>query len=143
LVFSGDKTTNSRFYPVLKWIRDGKGKIILGGTKYQKEMRACGILGLLVEFERQGRVVHLADAVVDKVCKSLKVKVPDNDFDDEHIIAIAVLSKCRVICTDDQRAIKYKKMKNLYEKGTRPPKIYRNTRHSRLCCEENIVSSCL
>jgi hypothetical protein len=38
LVFNPETKEHKKFKPVLEWINNGKGKIVYGGTKYEKEL---------------------------------------------------------------------------------------------------------
>ena len=97
---------------------------------------------ILAEFDRKGKLVKVTDSAVDKLAKELKHRVSDKDFDDEHIVALVIVTGCRVVCTDDKRAMPYLKRRDLYPKGSRPPKIYQGKEHAPLCRGEHIVPAC-
>lgn len=142
LVFS----RNPRFAPVFKWLMsDFGGRLIYGGEKYKREVRPYlkQFLGVLGELERKGRVVRLRDRDVDESAMVLKKKEPDPDFDDEHIVAMVGISKCCVVCTDDRRAVRFLRRRDLYPEGVKPPKIYRSERNAHLCSRKNVVGICL
>lgn len=141
-VFNKHSSQHKRFLPIVEWLTSGNGKLIFGGTKYKKELRGSAFLKILIEFEKKGKIVRVDDAHVDELAKQLKVKVDDRDFDDEHIIALVLATKCCVVCTDDKRSIPFLKRKDLYPRGMRPPKIYRHAQHSALCCSDHIVTAC-
>ena len=82
------------------------------------------------------------DRTVDKTAAALKERVNDENFDDEHLVALVSVSKCRVVCTDDQRAYPYLKRGDLYPPGVKRPKIYRTARNADLCCAANVVDVC-
>ena len=140
-VFDPKNAEHDDFIPVLEWISTGKGKMIYGGTKYKTELQSAKkYLRFLTELEKKRRLVVLKDMEIDPIAESLKLEVPDTRFDDEHIVAIVIVSKCRIVCTTDKRAIPYIKRKGFYSKhGVRPPKIYSRKRHRNLCCDANIV----
>jgi predicted nucleic acid-binding protein len=141
-VFDTENKNHSKYKPVLDWIVNRRGKIITGGTKYRKEMSGRNYLRILTEFDRQKRLVKLTDSVVDREEARLKSKVKHKDFDDAHLIAMVIVSKCRVVCTDDDRAIPFLTRPDLYPKRFRRPKIYKTQRNSVLCCQDNIVDVC-
>ena len=141
-VFNDQNKEHDKFKPVLKWIVGKKGKIIIGGTKYAKELSSAKALGILAEFEKRNRVVSLSTEKVDKRARELKKLEPNKQFDDEHLVAMVVVSRCCVVCTDDKKAIPYLKRRDLYSGGVKPPSIYRYKTHAPMCRKKNIVKVC-
>lgn len=133
-----------RFVPVWNWIYLGKGRMIYGGTKYLAELRRMAkFLKIIVELRRKGRLIVLPQEEVDRIANKTKAKVSDAAFDDEHLVAIVVVSSCRVVCTDDLRAMQYLKRRELYsEYHMKPPSIYHQETHAHLCCDENLLEIC-
>jgi hypothetical protein len=99
-------------------------------------------LGICNEFARAGKTVKLDGKKVDKLAAELKVRIPDARFNDEHIVAIVVVSRCKVVCSDDKEASPYLRRADLYPKGMKRPRIYRHQSHGRMCCQKNIVTIC-
>lgn len=134
-----------RFAPIWEWIYVGRGRMIYGGTKYIQELsRMSRFLRLVAELSRNGRVIILPKASVDEICKELKSKITDAAFNDEHLVAIVITSGCRIVCTDDLKAIPYLKNVDLYaEYGRQRPKIYSKPAHSAMCCDKNLPAMCL
>ena len=142
-VFNEDDKNHDHFAPILKWITKKNGKIIIGGSKYAKEVLERGAaLDLLTELERKNRLVKLDDKEVDDYAAALKKKAPEAKFNDEHIVAMVGISRCCVVCTDEKKAVPYLKRKDFYPAGVKPPSIYRNENHARLCCPRHIVGKC-
>jgi predicted nucleic acid-binding protein len=137
---------HKRFVPVYEWLMYGKGgRLVYGGTKYKKELdfRKKGYKRLILEIQRKGRLVSVNDAAVDKLAATVKAKVDDGDFDDEHLVAIVGVSKCCVVVSLDRRADPFFKRRDLYPDGVHPPKIYRNAKSKKLCgCEKHIAAIC-
>jgi predicted nucleic acid-binding protein len=143
MVFSEKAKGHARFAPVLKWITTGNGKMVLGGEKYARELRGSGFTKILAELSRRQRIVLVSNEAVDHYAAQLKIRVPDEDFDDEHIVALVAISRCCVICSDDKRSFPYVRRRDLYPKGVKPPKIFRYASHEKkLCCEKHIVPIC-
>lgn len=67
---------------------------------------------------------------------------PGKNFNDEHLVAIVISSRCAVVCTDDKIAMSYLKKRKFYPKKIRTPKIYSNKKHQNLCKKDNIVGVC-
>ena len=142
MVFDPTNKRHSDFRPVFQWL-NSSGRVIFGGHKYVAELaKMQRYVRIVNELARAGKVVKLDNTEVDRIAAELKVKVPDPNFDDEHIIAIVIVSRCKLICSDDQRAYPYFRRKDLYPKGLRRPRIYRHHMHATLCCKQNIVSIC-
>jgi|ERR1017187_1429734 hypothetical protein len=142
-VFDPSSKGHDGFIPVLKWVTIGKGCIVYGGTKYRKELRLMWrYFRLFGQLSKQGRVIDLPNPPIDRYAAQLKVKVPANRFDDEHLVAIVATSRCRIVCTNDKAAHPYLQRKDLYPKHVKYPKIYSAASHVKLCCDENIVDIC-
>jgi hypothetical protein len=133
-----------RFAPVFEWVFSGKGRMIYGGTKYKNELsRLSKYLGLVAELERKGKVVRVSDVEVDALAETLKADVGEAGFDDEHLIAIVIVSRCFIVATNDTRAKSYLKRRAFYScRGLRRPKIYSSERNKDLCCDKHISPVC-
>ena len=142
-VFDTQNAQHQRFQPVFKWVTSGDGRVIYGGTKYNREITGMRrFLRLLVELGRKGRLIRINDARVDSVAAKLKSVVPDAEFDDEHLVAMVAVSKCCVVCTDDTRCLPYLRDRRLYPRGVKPPNIYRLYTDARFCCGRYIAEIC-
>lgn len=146
LVFGSSIKGHKKFAPVLKWITEGRGRMIYGGTKYNTELgRARWMLGIVAELSRKRRTIQIPGATVDPIAMALKVKFPEAVFDDEHIVALVIASHCCVVCTNDNPAISYLKHLDVFSDyaGVERPKIFRGHKsHERLCCDQHIVKIC-
>ena len=146
LVFEPKAERHRKFVPVLNWITEGKGRMIYGGTRYNTELRhATKVFGIVIELGKQRRTIKLANEKVDPIARALKRKFPERKFNDEHIVALVIASKCCVVCTDDDAAISYLKRPDVFSgyAGVDRPKIYKGHRsHAGLCCDQNIVKIC-
>src|SRR6266851_5620616 len=91
-VFDAASKDHSRFAPVLEWVTGGSGRIIYGGTKYNTELRRLSrYFKILIELDKQGRVVKIPNEPVDEYAAKLKERIPDAAFDDEHIAALVAI----------------------------------------------------
>jgi|SRR5580692_392803 hypothetical protein len=145
-VFEADAKRHAKFVPVLEWITEGRGRMIYGGTKYNTELRKISkVLGIVSELSKQRRTIQLPNATVDPIAAALKEKCPEAKFDDEHIVALVIASRCRVVCTDDNDAISYLKRNDLFTDyaGAARPSVYRGHKdHKKLCGPQFIVGMC-
>lgn len=139
LVFGKDK----RFQPIREWI-NGRGRMIYGGTKYNKELEKGGMLRLIKELETGRKTVHIPNETVDTIAAALKAKFPESAFNDEHIVALVIASRCRVVCTDDKTAMAYLRCPDVFaDYAVGRPTIFRGHKtHLKMCCEKNIVPAC-
>lgn len=149
IVFNAQAETHESFKPVLDLIRNNKnGKIIYGGTKYKRELkRAIGtkFISIISELDRAGKIIRLSDQAVNRTQHEVEQLEEHPDFDDPHLVAIVIVSGCKILCTTDKRATRFLKDQNLYPKSTMRPKIYsdrrnlpvlRDTRNiAPICCE--------
>jgi hypothetical protein len=144
MVFEKKAKFHDRFRPVLDWVRNGNGRMIYGGTKYNAELgRTRKFLGIVGELSKQRRTVKLPSDEVDRIAEGLKVQFPEPQFNDEHLAAIVIVSRCCVVCTNDSVAISYLKRTDLFPTGMGRPKIYRGHKsHKDLCCDRHIVAVC-
>src|SRR3990172_436071 len=143
-VFNPNNHDHAHFKPVLIWITQGKGKLIYGGKRYKSELSKCvKYFSLLTQLTVQGRVITLNDDLVDDEEGNVLTKESNPDFDDPHLIAIAIVSRCRLICTNDKSAHKYIKKNSLYPKGIKKPSIYSSINHTNLLVNQNIVDICM
>jgi hypothetical protein len=145
-VFDSSNKEHLSFIAVWNWINDGRGRMIYGGTKYCTELGAASrFLPIVAELERKGKTVHLGNVEVDTVATALKQRITDQDFDDEHLVALVIVSRCRVVCTKDTIAISYLRRNDVFAKhpGVTRPSIFRGHRkHAKLCCDKHIVGAC-
>jgi len=126
-VFSPETKNHSEFKPVYDWFLGPNGKIVFGGTKYLMELSAMRrYQSLFVRFGKQNKVAYLDDEVVDKIQENVESKIDDSDFDDPHIIAIVIVSKCGIVCSDDKKSYRFIKNTIFYPNGVQVPRIYSN-----------------
>jgi len=142
-VFDPSSQDHARFAPVLRWITKGTGRLVVGGEKYRRELRKMThYMKILGELQRRGRIVDVDNAQVNSVAADLRKRFQDPAFNDEHLAALVVVSRCRIVCTDDHVAVQYLTTRALYPAGVIVPKIYRHQKHKRMCCSKNIAAIC-
>jgi len=142
-VFDVDSSNHENFKPVYDWIFNNKGKVVYGGTKYKEELKnSYRYLKLFGQLSRIRKTIEIDDDLVDNYQKILESKVQHRDFDDPHLVSILHISKCKLICTNEKRAIPYITNKDFYDKGFKP-KIYSRKINSSLLNDSNISDICL
>jgi hypothetical protein len=144
MVFDGSNSNHARFSPVLNWIKT-RGCMVYGGTKYNAELgKLTKYLPLIAELKRAARAVYIDDLIVDPIAQSLKVSFPEPEFDDEHLVALVIASRCGVVATIDVVAISYLRRTDVFNgRGVKRPSIYRGHKsNATLCCDHRVVGAC-
>lgn len=141
-VFNTSNIEHKNYEPVLNWILKGKGKIIIGGTSFNNEIKKnYRFLVFLQELSKHNKVVSFKEIEVDKLESEIKELIPPSlDFDDPHIVALLKISKCRLICSEDKRAFEYFKSRKIFQGHT--PKIYSGLKNQDLLKDSNIANCC-
>lgn len=125
-VFNNENREHVDFIPVQDWIIKGKGKMVFGGSKYQQELEAVKYLrGLILQLDKANKIRYADSDRVDSKGQELSQILVHRDFDDQHIIAIVIVSGANLICTGETRAVPFYTKKLFYPKG-RVPKIYKS-----------------
>lgn len=140
-VFNPTDEYHEDFQPVYDWIIKGKGKLIMGGTHYNKEISKCRkYLKIINVLKKQSKVYTADSEKVDQLEADIRSKIPDPDFDDPHLPAIAIVGKCKVICSRDTRSIKFVTSPCLYPNKISIPKYYCSRRNISLLSDKYIHS---
>jgi hypothetical protein len=130
------------YLPAYKWIAHGAGKVIIGGTKYENELARCeAALDLIVELGRKGKTRKLEDSLVDEKQEEVEAR-SDLESDDPHIIAMVILSKCRVVCTNDRGLQKDFKKQFRKRFGVAKPRTYKGVAQKGVLTAKHIVAFC-
>ncbi len=143
LVFNSETKEHEKFKPVLEWINNGKGKIVYGGTEYEKELIKANSLKLIKQYNIAGKAVHICNKKVDEKETEIKKRANNISFNDTHLVAIVCVSKCKlIICSNDKKAYPFLKDPHLYQKEAQTPKIYNERsfkKHKELLNDFNIA----
>lgn len=141
-VFNSSSKNHEEFKPVKEWILHGKGKLVYGGDKYRKELASSykylKLFKLLNDFRK---VVKIDDVLVNKKEKDLKL-VTSPSFNDHHLLAILIVSGCRILCSENTQDFPDLKDKKFYPKGKNPAKIYSKISSKSLIKDCNIADIC-
>jgi predicted nucleic acid-binding protein len=141
--FKSSDPDHAIYAPVREWIENGRGKLVIGGTSYKKElMRVASILRLITELEKRGKVVRVEDSVADIEEAAAKKIEPRNDFDDPHLVGLVRATRCRLICVRDPRSHRFLRSTVFYEGTKNRPSLYTRPKNRDLLCERNIAACC-
>ena len=154
-VFEKESKNHDDFEPICRWISEGFGRIVYGGSKYKSELnQATKYLKLFKHYNDARRIIKLSDEEVDRIEKMISKELEEeinpiiskhdleNKFNDPHIVSIAIVSKCRIVCTKDKGLSHFLKMSRFYPQGAGIPKIYKNKSNRDLIKDDNIVEVC-
>jgi hypothetical protein len=140
-VFDRKTGCQKDFVPLLNWLYGNpRTCLVIGGSTYRTELgHLSKYLGQLVELRRARKLAEIRDDIVDAEEARLKAKVTSKAFNDAHIVAIFCASGCLIFASHDYHADPFVKMKSLFPKGQKRPKIYRAQKHKTLLSNNNIV----
>jgi predicted nucleic acid-binding protein len=147
-VFDNRNNEHAKFRPVLDWIISGKGKMVIGGSKYREEVfvKIRKYNRLIKHLQSKRKIVEIPPEEVDREESRIQTLETSPDFDDAHLIALLDVSGCLLICSNDKRAYPFLKKIELYQRRTTRPKIYGSPEGSRdnadLLCDANIAPCC-
>lgn len=142
-VFNPRSSEHKEFQPIFAWIAYGKGKMVYGGTKYIRELTKIRKLrNLLAEWHRSRKVVLINNVSVDAMEQQLSQIITHPKFNDQHIVAIIIVSGCKLVCSNDKNSHTLIKRRILYPKGIHPPKIYSSSKTVHLLCDQYIADCC-
>ncbi|SHK99958.1 hypothetical protein [Fibrobacter sp. UWB12] len=143
--FKSGNEKHEKLVPLLKWVVLGRAKIVLGGKLYTEEIveKQDSLISFIKELNNFNKIHFFSNEDVSNVESQIKKIEKDTDFDDPHIIALLIVSRATVLCSDDSRMFKYVHKIKEYNKLARTPKIYTTQYHEpqdSILCDENICS---
>lgn len=140
-VFNEQNEKHAEFKPVLDWVLHGKGKFVIGGSKYMGELKKASkylkFFSVLATY-KTNKIITLKDADVDKEQERIEKMITDPDFDDPHLPAMVIVSKCQIICSVDTRSVKFVTDSQLYPKCIKVPCYYTGSRNKDLLCDKYV-----
>lgn len=105
----------ARFF---QWIASGMGKLVVGGTQILEELYGrAGVhqRSILANLRREGRIVHFDKRQIDERADDLR-KAKQCQSNDQHIIALAQISRARLLYSNDQDLHKDFRNKSLIDR---------------------------
>jgi len=148
ITFNENNSLYSEFEIVNRMIMNNKIKLIYGGSTYREELkRMPNYLKIIVELRKAGKAHLLETSEVDNKENEIETNPLCIGCNDIHIIAIVIVSGCRLVCSRDIGLHPYLRKRDLYPNRLSPPKIYQGISHrnllfSRLCRTCTIRSNC-
>jgi hypothetical protein len=117
--------------PVLNWLLKGKGGLIIGGYLSTELERSSRLRATFVVLNQAGRLRRLADDKVRQVAEQIKLRdiCCSNDC---HVVAVAIISGCRLIFSRDKDLGKDLKNREIVNPAAA---IYKSKDHKHLLTE--------
>jgi predicted nucleic acid-binding protein len=154
MVFNSENSRHKEFKPVLDCLinRKTKSKLVYGGNKYLEEVNNFKAhLKLLVLLNQLGKTIKLDDTKVnnkqDEIEKELIKKgfdpINDDKYNDCHILAMAILSKTKVIVSNDMKSKPLICDKKYYSRSKHIPVFYTSLRNNRILKNPIYFSNCI
>jgi hypothetical protein len=138
-VFEKKSAKHDEFWPVLNWILNGKGLLIYGGSKYMNELKKTPkYLPIIRYLTEIGKAVKGDEKKIDKYEERNKKLITDPDFDDPHLAAIVLDTRCRIICSEDKRSVRFIQNPILYPSRFTCPSYYVGKRNVDLLTDKYI-----
>lgn len=138
-VFSKNSLNHKEFEPVLNWILKGKGMMIFGGTKYKTEIsKLKNYLTIIRLIKESGKIYEGNCELIDQYQHTVENLSDDPDFDDPHLVAIAFVTKCKIICSEDDRSVKHVTNSKYYPTNFKKPVYYKSSKNSDLLCDKYV-----
>lgn len=142
-VFNPDTSDHHEFRPILDWIESRNTMVVYGGKKYKSELsKMPRYLPILSEMRKAGLAYEADEASVDLVEQEICEKTYHTDFNDQAIIAIVIVSRCRLICSNNERHFPFFKECSLYPRHFKRPRIYTGRRNIDLLNDKHILGKC-
>lgn len=141
-VFSKKSANHEEFKPVLNWILLGKGLMIYGGSQYKKELaKTSKYLPIIRLLKDVGKAIEGCKEDIDKYQEKVEQLRDNMDFDDPHLPAIVVVTKCKIICSEDTRSIPYVQNGKYYPKSFTTPVYYTSSKNKDLLTDKYVDNS--
>jgi hypothetical protein len=140
-MFDPNSSGYKSFAPLRDWLYDHRStSLVMGGTRYRAEVdKLHKYFPKLIELKRARKLSEVFDQEVDAEEGRVTALINRKCFDDSHIVGLLCASGCIVFASHDKRADTFVKNRDLYLKGQRRPKIFRNAHCTSILCERNIV----
>lgn len=93
---------HKEFQPVVKWVRSSNSKFVYGGKTYGDQLdKYKGFRDFLTRMWQEGKTHKLNHKEVDDIENALARTITGPDYNDHHIVAIVLISRCKLVCSMD------------------------------------------
>lgn len=139
-VFKTRSADHREFAPVLNWVINGRGMLIYGGSTYLREIE--GYLDIFSELSKMRKAINIDIEKVNDKEDWAAAQIQHPDYDDPHIVALLMVSGCKLVCTKDHRSVPYLTHRLFFPRASKRPRIYSRRRNANLLVDENLTSLC-
>jgi hypothetical protein len=93
---------HGEFQPIIKWVRDSNCKYVYGGTTYTNQLnKHKDFRDFLKTMWQAGKTVDIGRQKVDQTERVIRQTITGPGYNDHHIVAIVLISRCKVVCSLD------------------------------------------
>jgi predicted nucleic acid-binding protein len=124
MVFNDKNIHHDHFETIKQFVLNGKTKLIVGGRYFDELKIMRKYNGLLALLRSQAKVVYVDDEKVNFKEEEVTKIEPDPAFNDTHVVALAVVSGAKLLCTNDNLLMQYAKDRRFYQRGQSTPSVY-------------------
>lgn len=93
--------THADFAPLMRALTEGRAKLVVGGRLRAEYARLPPVLRVFRTLNQAGRAVSVPDSAVDAE-ETLVTDTFELKSDDPHILALARVTRSRLLCSRDQ-----------------------------------------
>ena len=120
----------SDYLPLWKWIEQGDGIIVYGGYLHEELSKVNRAKRYLKALSDAGKAHKMPKDGVDQEEKRVRKMQTPRKSDDPHVLALARLSRARVLCSSDKNL--HADFKNLAILPKPRGQIYQNAQHKKV-----------
>lgn len=132
-VFDPANDFHAEFAPVKDWIHRREGFLLYGGKLFKDELIRSHHRARLVRLMKDaGMAVEIREDLVDAAEAQVRTLLAGTSCDDPHVIALLIVSRCPLLCSQDKRSFPFVKDRSNYPKGTPKVRIYTGLRNIKL-----------
>ncbi|MCJ7720319.1 MAG: hypothetical protein MUO36_02505 [Candidatus Hadarchaeum sp.] len=143
-LFNERNKLHSKFKPVRSLIEEGRLVMVYGGAMYLKQMEDARVTDAVANWWRIGRAKRVCHKSVDENERGLINSIgyhrtKKGKFNDHHLIAIVIVSKCRLVCTKERDNNDHLTRRQHYPRGCHVPFLFTNRTNPRLLSRKGVM----
>lgn len=127
----------SAFVPIHRWINKQKGSLVVGGKNKAELFRIQRARLAIIAWNQKGRAFFINEVLINAKADELRLQNDHITSDDSHVLALAIISGARWLCSTGDGALcdDFKNRLVLSPKG----RIYKYASHGK---KLDHISSC-
>jgi predicted nucleic acid-binding protein len=116
----------AEFRPVITWLSSQHGRLVFGGKNARELRRVSAAARYILQLSRAGRAIQFPDESITQEELRL-VQNGECRSNDQHVLALAIISRARTLCTSDRELMEDFKNRQIIPSPR--GKIYRRSEH--------------